>query len=249
MVEIEIRDARPYELPVAAAVLSRGMRDNPLHLSVLGPEPEDRQKKLEHFFHILLAWMPHALWVGILHGTIVAVCGMSEPGRCQPTFSQKLNIVTRLAHHFGVASTLRALRWFGEWGLRDPKEAHWHLGPVGVDAHLQGQGIGSQLIGEWCKLLDAHRAAGYLETDKGVNAGFYEKFGFETISEAKVLGTPNWFMLRAARSRDKVKVGCPYHSTSDSAAVPMTATNLSCDVQPSGVLSPAALGYQAATRV
>ncbi len=50
MVDIEIRDALPHEVPVAAAVLSRGMRDNPLHLSVFGPEPEERQRKLEQFF-------------------------------------------------------------------------------------------------------------------------------------------------------------------------------------------------------
>ncbi len=130
---------------------------------------------------------------------MVAVCGMGEPGRCQPTFSQNLHIVTRLAHHFGIASTSRALRWFVAWSLRDPKEEHWHLGPLGVDAHLQGQGIGSQLIGEWCKLADERRAAGYLETDKAANIGFYKNFGFETISEARILGTRNWFMWRAPR--------------------------------------------------
>lgn len=199
VVDLEIRDARPHELSVAAAVLSRGMRDNPLHLSVFGPEPEKRERKLEHFFHVLLAWMPHPPWVGVQHGNIVAVCGMGEPGRCQPTFSQKLTIVTRLARTCGVTPTLRTLRWFGAWGLRDPKEAHWHLGPLCVDAPLQGRGIGSQLIKEWCKRLDAHRAAGYLETDKEYNADFYKQFGFETITEAKVLGTPNWFMWRGAK--------------------------------------------------
>ncbi len=199
MADIEIREARPHELSVAATVLSKGMRDNPLHLSVFGPDPDERQRKLERFFRSFLDWMPHAPWVGIQHGTIVVVCGMGEPGRCQPPFSQTLRIVTGLARASGLCPTFRALRWFVEWRLRDPKEAHWHLGPVGVDAHLKHRGIGSQLMGEWCKLLDVHRASGYLETDKGVNVGFYKKFGFETISEAKVLGTSNWFMSRTAR--------------------------------------------------
>jgi ribosomal protein S18 acetylase RimI-like enzyme len=199
MVDLEIRDACPHELSVAAAVLSRGMRDNPLHLSVFGLDPGEREKKLENFFHILLVWMPHPPWVGARHGTIVAVCGTGGPGSCQPTFSQSLNMVTRLAPPCGVASTLRTLPWLGEWSLRDPKEAHWHLGPLCVDAPLQGRGIGSQLMGKCCRLLDAHRAAGYLETDKEYNAVFYEKFGFETIAKAKVLRTPNSFMWRDAK--------------------------------------------------
>ena len=197
--DIEIRDARPHELSVAAAVLSRGMRDNPLHLAVFGPHSDERQRQLERFFRILLEWMPHAPWVGTQHGAIVAVCGMGMPGRCQPSFAQTLNIVTRLARTCDLNATLRALRWFVDWSLRDPKEAHWHLGPVAVDAHLQGRRIGSQLLKGWCELLDAHRAVGYLETDKGVNVAFYEKFGFKTISEATILGTSNWFMLRPAR--------------------------------------------------
>jgi ribosomal protein S18 acetylase RimI-like enzyme len=195
-VDIEIRDACPHELAVVATVLSRAMRDNPLHLSVFGPEQQERERKLKNFFGILLSWMPHPPWVGIHNGTIVAVCAMGEPGGCQPIFPQKLKIVRRLAQTCGVVSTSRALRWFGAWSLRDPKEAHWHLGPVGVEPHLQGKGIGTKLIGEWCKLLDSHRAAGYLETDKGYTANFYKKFGFETVSEAEVLGTLNWFMLR-----------------------------------------------------
>ena len=44
MVDIEIREARPHELSLAAALLSRGMRDNPLHMSVFGPEPQQRER-------------------------------------------------------------------------------------------------------------------------------------------------------------------------------------------------------------
>ena len=140
-VDIEIRDACPHELAVVATVLSRAMRDNPLHLSVFGPEQHERERKLKSFFGILLSWMPHPPWVGIHNGTIVAVCAMGEPGGCQPTFPQKLKIVRRLAQTCGVVSTSRALRWFGAWSLREPKEAHCvtSFPPLGVPGgHIPG---------------------------------------------------------------------------------------------------------------
>ena len=73
---------------------------------------------------------------------------------------------------------------------------HVHLGPVAVDSHLQGQGIGSQMMREHCRRLDALRELGYLETDKPENVRFYERFGFEVIEEAPVIGVSNWFMRR-----------------------------------------------------
>jgi predicted N-acetyltransferase YhbS len=84
----------------------------------------------------------------------------------------------------------------GNVGKHDLAEPHWHLGPVGVEPTLQGQGIGTALMEEYCARLDNLAAVGYLETDKAQNVAFYEKFGFRTIAEAPVLGTPNWFMRR-----------------------------------------------------
>jgi predicted N-acetyltransferase YhbS len=83
-----------------------------------------------------------------------------------------------------------------EWKKHDLSEPHWHLGPVAVDAHLQGIGIGSAMMAEYCARIDRARAAGYLETDKLVNVAFYEKFGFKTIGQTEVLNIPNWFMRR-----------------------------------------------------
>jgi hypothetical protein len=45
---------------------------------------------------------------------------------------------------------------------------------------------------------DAHVAA-YLETETIRNVRFYERFGFETIGRANVLGNLNWFMWRSPR--------------------------------------------------
>jgi len=48
----------------------------------------------------------------------------------------------------------------------------------------------------FCARMDAAGEAAYLETDKPANVRFYERFGFEVVGEQRVLGVPNWFMLR-----------------------------------------------------
>jgi ribosomal protein S18 acetylase RimI-like enzyme len=82
------------------------------------------------------------------------------------------------------------------WSRRDPSVPHWHLGPVAVERHLQSQGIGSALLNDFCRRVDAARSTAYLETDKRQNVGFYERFGFRVVDEIDVLDVPNWFMLR-----------------------------------------------------
>ena len=71
---------------------------------------------------------------------------------------------------------------------------------MAVDAGLQGRGIGSRLLEEYCARVDAAGEAAYLETDKPANVRFYERFGFETVGEQVVLGSPSWFMRRAPRA-------------------------------------------------
>jgi len=91
--------------------------------------------------------------------------------------------------------------WLGAWGKRDPEERHCYFGPLAVDAHLQGMGIGSKLLRVFCARMDAAGEDAYLETDKAINVRLYERFGFEVVTEGEVLGIPNWFMLRRAGRR------------------------------------------------
>jgi ribosomal protein S18 acetylase RimI-like enzyme len=73
---------------------------------------------------------------------------------------------------------------------------------VAVDAGLQGLGIGSRLLEQFCARVDAAGEAAYLETDKPINVRFYDRFGFAVIGQQAVLGTPNWFMRRPPRSAE-----------------------------------------------
>ena len=86
------------------------------------------------------------------------------------------------------------------WEKHDPNERHWHLGPVAVEPALQGMGVGSQMMERFCARMDDEGEMAFLETDKQVNVRFYERFRFQTIAEAEVLGNPNWFMRREPKT-------------------------------------------------
>ena len=92
----------------------------------------------------------------------------------------------------------RVGRWLSDWERRDPDAPHSHYGPFGVEPALQGRGIGSLVLGEYTRRLDADGLDAYLETDKPENVALYSRFGFEVIDEGGLLGTPNWFMWRQA---------------------------------------------------
>jgi hypothetical protein len=195
---IEVRELAPAEMDLAAEVLARGMRDNPLHVQAFGPDPESREQTLTKMFQgVLPLYGPKGLILGAFAGeTLAGVCGMVRPGRCQPGPGERLRLLPGLASGSGVGGAARLLSWTGAWSRLDPPEPHWHLGPVGVERHLQGQGIGSALLREFLVRIDGDRSAAYLETDKRENVRFYERFGFTVQVEAPVLGVPNWFMIR-----------------------------------------------------
>ncbi len=196
---IEVRDLTSGETDTAAAVLGRGMRDNPLHVRTFGADPDQRERTLTRIFQaVLRQYVAKGAILGAFDpGTLVGVCAMVEPGRCQPSGSERLRLLPEAIAGAGLGGTVRLLKWVGAWARHDPREPHWHLGPVGVERHLQGQGIGSALLGVFCQRMDALGAMAYLETDKQENVAFYERFGFQMRAEEAVLEIPNWFMVRA----------------------------------------------------
>ncbi len=195
---LHIRDLSRDEFRTAAALVARGMRDNPLHIRAFGRHPDRRQALLAKFFRpILPQFQSKGCMLGAFHaGVLVGVLGMVMPGRCQPRLGETLRILPSLIWGSSPAIVLRVKRWMDEWGTRDLRELHWHLGPVAVDAPVQGKGIGSVLLSDFCRRMDELGTVAYLETDKPTNVRFYEQFGFVTVGSGQVLGIPNWFMRR-----------------------------------------------------
>ncbi len=200
---LEIGVIGEAEIEEVLDVVSRGMRDNPQHVAAFGEDPETRRRR----FRALMAAafsasdFSHALVARREDGVIVGVCGMLPPGNCRPDLRQGLRLLPALLS-IGPRAAGRLMRWMGAWQRHDPKERHWHLGPLAVDAHLQGEGVGSRMMRVFCARMDAAGEDAYLETDKPINVHFYERFGFEVVGEEDVLGVPNWFMLRRADKRN-----------------------------------------------
>jgi len=195
---LAIRELGSDDLSAAIGVVARGMRDNPLDIAAFGDDSAVRAKRLQRIFKIALpVVLKNGVILGAFDGDILGgVAAMVPPGRCHPRASEKLAMLPRLIPAVGIRAFGRLGRWLAEWSKHDLREPHWHLGPVAVDAHLQGQGLGGALMRECCTRIDRARETAYLETDKSQNVEFYKKFGFDTVGEAAVLGTPNWFMRR-----------------------------------------------------
>jgi GNAT superfamily N-acetyltransferase len=129
--------------------------------------------------------------------TIVDVTGIAPPGTCQPSIGQTARYLPHLLP-IGPRAMMRLSQNMKSRATVDPEERHSHLGPLAVDAHLRRHGIGTQILGEYCRRLDEAKMVGYLETETETddNVRLYSRFGFTVVAEKLVLGVPNWFMVR-----------------------------------------------------
>lgn len=196
---VEVRQLVAAELDRAALLAAGAMRDNPLQVTAIGGTPERRETVMYRGFARLLL-MDGRSSIGAWDGErLVGVAASADPGHCQPSWRARL----RLAPSFLMVGRAapRLIRWVTAWARQDPQREHSHLGPVGVDRDLQGRGIGSKLLADYCGRMDQAGMLSYLETDKPENVRLYRRFGYEVIAEAPVLGVTSWFMTREPTSR------------------------------------------------
>lgn len=198
---VEVGDLRPEERDPAVEVLARGMRDNPLHVAAFGDDPERRERGLRWMFGALFRVRAGQPSIVARDGEkIVGVTGVAVAQTCQPSTFQGLRILPAILRS-GPRAAARVAGWTSAWAKHDPEEPHSHLGPLAVDAGLQGRGIGSSIMREYCRRLDVAGDLGYLETDRPENVPFYERFGFATVAAEEVIGVPNWYMQREPGAR------------------------------------------------
>ena len=81
---------------------------------------------------------------------------------------------------------------------------HWYLWGLGVEPSEQGKGIGGALMEPVLRQAGAEGLPCYLETQNERNLPFYERHGFEVVSDGEVPkhGLRVWAMVRDPHSAD-----------------------------------------------
>ena len=78
-----------------------------------------------------------------------------------------------------------------------PRYPHWYLPWFGVDARLQGTGLGGTLMAECLRAVDETELPAYLETPNPRTISFYERCGFRVTGSTHTADCPPiTFMLR-----------------------------------------------------
>ena len=189
----------------ATEVLARAFQDDPAYEHVF-PDSHERSRSLRLLCGAVVGY---SLKYGTVHTTPAvrgAACWLS-PGNTEVTFWRMLR--TGMEFQRAVArfrqearhQLLDALAYKHQIHKRLMTRPHWYLWALGVAPTVQGQGIGGKLIQPVLAWSDREGAPCYLETQTERNVPFYQRWGFEVLSEAVVPGQALcvWSMLREPR--------------------------------------------------
>lgn len=200
MSQVTVRDLGQSELSGAGALVGRALQDNPIVQRIFERCHSRRAAAVGEIYGTVLRQIQaKGVILGAFTGddTLVAVGALIQPGRCAPTTFEKIALTRVIQGCTSVEMALAHQRWQGALARRDPKDPHWHVGPVAVEPGYQRKGIGAALLAAMCARIDRFPAMACLETDRRESVPFFARFGFRPVAEAGILEVPTWFLLRA----------------------------------------------------
>jgi ribosomal protein S18 acetylase RimI-like enzyme len=183
-------------MDAVCAVIGRAFTDNPNSLAIAGGDRVTAERVMRGGARVAKfgRTTSHGL-VAERDDRIVGALNAARWPHCQLGAWDKVKSAPAMVRLMGTALP-RAMKLTGVWTKHDPKEPHWHIGPIGVVPELQGQGVGRALLGSFLETVDQDGSMAYLETDVDRNVSLYEAFGFHVIGQADILGVNNRFMRR-----------------------------------------------------
>jgi ribosomal protein S18 acetylase RimI-like enzyme len=182
-------------------VIGLAFADNPSVLANVRGDRERARQTMHGASRIAKFGRPWSRALVALHdGRIVGALNAAEWPHCQLSTVEKMKAAPSMIRIMKTALP-RTLTMTGKREAADPREPHWHIGPIGVRPQYQGRGIGRSLLESFIAEVDAHEEAAFLETDVDRNVILYEKVGFTVTSRREIVGVDTRFMWREPRPR------------------------------------------------
>ena len=189
----------------ASEVLTEAFHDDPMWTTIF-PDSTERARSLGWLWEAL---MGYCLVYGEVYTTAEvrgAACWLS-PGNTELNFWRSLRtglgFMRAVMKYEGDSRRrfLDAVDYMDKVHKSLMKRPHWYLWALGVAPEYQGQGIGGTLIQPVLARSDAEGLPCYLETQNEANVAFYQKRGFEVLSETGIPGQDVrvWAMLKEPR--------------------------------------------------
>jgi ribosomal protein S18 acetylase RimI-like enzyme len=155
---IAVRRMSPLEMDAACALIGLAFAENPNTLVMAGGDRGRAQRMMQAAVRVAKLGRQYShVVVAEAAGRIVGVLNAAEWPNCQLSMLEKLKTAPAMIRAMGFALP-RALKMTSVWANHDPRERHWHLGPIGVHPEHQGQGIGKAMLGPFLKMVDAQRS-------------------------------------------------------------------------------------------
>ena len=193
---MQIRKIVDEDVPHIKQMLRRAFDDDPLMNWIILQDDRHVQRGEQLFeMSLRLFTMPH--------GLVYTNPERSGAALWKPP-DYKLGLLTALC---ALPYMIRASGWRQFWPKTRanldvesliPKTPHYCLYVLGVEPALQGQGIGSALMGPVLRICDRDQVGAYLETHTEAGVRFYQRHGFQVRQAFEVPGggPEGWTMWR-----------------------------------------------------
>jgi ribosomal protein S18 acetylase RimI-like enzyme len=184
--------------------LSSAFEDDPV-MRYLIPDQRVRVKALPLLMTFFIALSDFSGYLESEGDEAAGVQICFPPGKYPIFFLRMLPAIIRYsipAFRVGIRPgiIIRALRFLWQIERLHPREPHWYVLIIGVNARRQGLGIGAKVMAPLLARADQNREAVYLESSNRRNIDFYERQMFKLLNEIQPLpdSPPMWRMLRPA---------------------------------------------------
>ena len=127
-----------------------------------------------------------------------AAVAMWLPPGAEPDGDEIVRVLMTTVDRARHSDTMAAIQ---QMDAAHPRYPHWYLPWLGVDAKVQGTGLGSTLMARSLEAVDDSGLPAYLETPNPLTIPFYERHGFRVTGLTRTEDCPTiTFMLRKPHS-------------------------------------------------